>query len=299
MDQLIDRFMHLFGSPWIALPLTGLSVATVVFLWYDRVFGKLIGAMEKNRTEILRLFDLMHVQTEPQKVTITLLLSSLGVGSIFFILLWPKVTLGLIVGGCVSFAMWQLPVRLVRSQYEKRCNLFVDQMVDGLTIMANGIKAGLSITQSMDRVSENLPNPISQEFNLVLSQIRIGRSVEEALVDLAERVPKADVQMFVTAINILKETGGNLGETFSTIVTVIRERQKVERKIEAMTAQGIMQGLIVSMVPLGLIALFYFVDKEYIMPMFTSTLGIIMLLIMFGLIIIGGVVIRKVVTIKV
>jgi tight adherence protein B len=105
--------------------------------------------------------------------------------------------------------------------------------------------------------------------------------------------------MFVTAINILKETGGNLAETFTTIVVTIRERQKIERKIEAMTAQGIMQGFIVSCVPLGLIVMFYFVDPNYIMPMFNSTLGIILLMIMFVFIIIGGIAIRKVVTIKV
>ncbi len=105
--------------------------------------------------------------------------------------------------------------------------------------------------------------------------------------------------MFVTAINILKETGGNLAETFTTIVLTIRERQKVEGKIEAMTAQGIMQGFIVSMVPIGIIVLLYFLDPSYIMPMFNSTLGIILLMIMFAFIIIGGIAIRKVVTIKV
>ena len=83
-------------------------------------------------------------------------------------------------------------------------------MVDGMTIMANGISSGLSVPQSMERVVDNLGTPISQEFGLVLSQIRLGKSVEEALLDLGERIPRPDVQMFVTAVNILKETGGNL-----------------------------------------------------------------------------------------
>lgn len=289
----------ILGNPWFALPMTGICVSVIVYMWFDRVFGKLVSKTTTQRDEIMKYLDMMHVQADAKQIMWVQLLSTFGLGAIFFLLLWPRATLGLTVAAMITLAMWRIPLFLVKKQWENRCSLFVAQMVDGLTIMANGVKAGLSITQSMDRVVENMPNPISQEFRLALSQIRIGRSVEEALLDLGERIPKPDVQMFVTAINILKETGGNLAETFSTIVVTIRERQKVERKIEAMTAQGIMQGFIVSMVPLGLIALFWFVDKSYIMPMFTSTLGIILLMVMFGLIIIGGLVIRRVVTIKV
>ena len=124
-----------------------------------------------------------------------------------------------------------------------------DQMVDGMTIMANGIKAGQSLTQSMERVTENMSGPLSQEFGLVLNKIRLGMSVEEALNEFGERIPRQDVQMFVTSVNILKETGGNLAETFQTIVTTVRERQKVEKKIEALTAQGTMQAVIITLVP--------------------------------------------------
>ncbi|MEL4382797.1 type II secretion system F family protein, partial [Shewanella algae] len=90
----------------------------------------------------------------------------------------------------------------------------------------------------MERVVENMKGPLPDEFGLVLNKIRFGMATEQSLVEFAERVPRPDVQMFVTAVNILKETGGNLAETFTTIVTTVRERQKVEKKIEALTAQG-------------------------------------------------------------
>jgi tight adherence protein B len=151
----------------------------------------------------------------------------------------------------------------------------------------------------MERVAENLPNPISQEFALVLSQIRIGRSVEEALIDLGDRIQKPDVQMFVTSINILKETGGNLGETFTTISLTIRERQKVEKKIEALTDQGVVQGMIITLVPFLMIILFLAIDPSYIKPMFTTTMGIVFLGMMILLQIIGGIAIRRIVKIKV
>lgn len=295
----MEGLQSIFGNPWIAYPAFSTMISIVTFMWFDKVMGYLKKRSLGQREEVIRYLELMFVDVDRKKITWLMVLISFGLGGLWFLILWPRATLGLIIGGVVTVTMWSVPLLFVKRQYDQRCSRFVDQMVDGLTIMANGIKAGLSVTQSMERVSENLPNPISQEFNLVLSQIRLGRSVEEALIDLGERIPKPDVQMFVTAINILKETGGNLAETFSTIVVVIRERQKIERKIEAMTAQGIMQGIMVSMIPFLILALFYFTDPGYLQPMFNTTLGIIMLFIMLGLQIMGGLAIRKVVTIKV
>jgi tight adherence protein B len=151
----------------------------------------------------------------------------------------------------------------------------------------------------MKRVVEIMGNPISQEFAQVLYQMQVGDSFESALNDLGNRIPRPDVQMFVTSINILKETGGNLAETFATIVTTIRERQKVEKKIEALTAQGMMQGIIVTLIPFILMMVFFVVDPAFIKPMFSTTLGLVLLAAMLGLQIIGGVVIKKIVTIKV
>lgn len=105
--------------------------------------------------------------------------------------------------------------------------------------------------------------------------------------------------MFVTAINILKETGGNMAETFETIVYVIRERQKIEKKIQAMTAQGIFQGVIITMVPFVLVGVFFLIDPDFIAPMFNTTLGLVLCFVMLALQIIGGVFIKKIVTIKV
>lgn len=274
-------------------------VLLIVYLWSDKVFNFLKGKSLDSRTEVLRLLDLMFVEVEEQKVTIAMLLLSFGLGTVFFLLFLPNVIAGFIIGAMVTVAGWSVPIAVVRSMYETRNAKFVAQMVDGLTIMANGIKSGLTVTQSMERVVENLGNPISQEFSLVLSQIRLGRSVEEALIELGVRVPRPDVQMFVTSINILKETGGNLAETFATICTTIRERQKIEKKIEAMTAQGLMQGIIITLVPIGLIVLFYFVNPGYVTPLFNTPLGLVILVIMFALQIIGGITIRKIVKINV
>ncbi len=289
----------LLSNNWFMIATVSFCVFLAVYMWADRAINYLQTKSLGSREQVLRLLDLMFVEVDRQRVTMLMLLLSFGLGSVFFLLLLPNVIAGLIVGGMVTAAGWTIPLALTKFMYNRRCDRFVELMVDGLTIMANGVKSGLSVTQSMERVVENLGNPISQEFSLVLSQIRLGRSVEEALIEMGERIPRQDVQMFVTSINILKESGGNLAETFATICTTIRERQKIEKKIQAMTAQGIMQGTIITLVPIALLAIFSLVNPGYIKPLFNTTLGLIMLFMMFGLQIIGGLTIRKIVKIKV
>ena len=241
----------------------------------------------------------MFIENSEKKVTISMLLLSFGMGIVFFALLWPHIILASFVAIIVTIVGWQIPKWAVDSLYKRRSAKFVNQMVDGLTIMSNGVRSGLSITQSMERVVENMPPPISQEFNLVLSQVRLGLSVEEALNALGTRIPEPDVQMFVISINILKETGGDLAQTFSTIVETIRERQKIYNKIEAMTAQGKAQAAIMSSVPFVLLIVFWVVDPKFMAPMFSSALGLFLLMVVLGLVIFGSVVMRKIVTIKV
>ncbi len=298
MNELFNNF-----SLAIPLPLLYLAIAAVVFiisyLWVDRIIAFVNDRSLGQRDEIVKYLELMFVDVNKEKLTRTLMVGSFGLGALFFVLFWPNILMGLLFGTFFTFIGWTLPKHVVKYLYDKRCSQFTNQMVDGMTILSNGVRAGLSVQQSMDRVVKNLPNPISQEFRLVLSQIQLGQTLEDALTELGERIPRPDVQMFVTSVNILKETGGNMAETFQTITFTIRERQKVEKKIEALTAQGIMQGIIISMIPFILMAIFFVVDPNYIKPLFTTTLGLIALLVVITLQIIGGLMIKKVVTIKV
>ncbi|MGZ3774201.1 MAG: type II secretion system F family protein [Pseudobdellovibrionaceae bacterium] len=291
--------MKFLANEWIMIPLFGLCIFVIVILWAEKTIGWLHKRSLGQRDEVLKLLRLMGTEVSEKKVTLLILLMSFGIGALAFLLFWPNVALGIFFGASITIAGWQLPLLLVKTIYESRCTKFVDQMVDGLTIMANGIKAGSNPQESMKRVVEIMGNPISQEFSQVLYQMQVGDSFESALNDLGARIPRPDVQMFVTAINILKETGGNLAETFQTIVIVIRERQKVEKKIQALTAQGLMQGIIVTLIPFILMGVFLLVDPNFIKPMFNTTLGLVLLGVMLILQIIGGIVIKKIVTIKV
>ncbi|MFP5518341.1 MAG: type II secretion system F family protein [Bdellovibrionia bacterium] len=291
--------MSFLFNDWIVVPLFGILIFVLVYNFADKAIDFLKKKSLGNKDEVMRLLKLMGNDISEKKVTLFMLLISFGLGAIVFLAVWPNIVLGFVFGAILSIVGWNLPLPLVKMMYDKRCNAFVDQMVDGLTIMSNGIKAGSNPQESMRRVVEIMKNPIKAEFNQVLYQMQVGDSFESALNDLGMRIAKPDVQMFVTSINILKETGGNLAETFATIVTTIRERQKVEKKIQALTAQGLMQGIIITMIPFILMAVFLVVDPSFVKPMFTTTLGLIFLFVMLALQIIGGIMIKKVVTIKV
>mgnify|MGYP000093012835 CR=1 FL=1 len=289
----------IFKYEWLTFPLVGIAVFFAVYFWADRLLVKLYTKSIGKKSDIMMHMKLLGMETNEKKVIQMLLLSSFGVGFLFFLIVWPNFSVGIFLGISAAIAGFQAVPLIFKSMYEKRCTQFVDQMVDALTIMANGVKSGSNPQQAMQRVVEIMGNPVSSEFGQVVTQTQFGQSFEEALSDLAIRIPRPDVQMFVTAINILKETGGNMSETFETIVSTIRERQKLEKKISAMTAQGIMQGIIITCIPFILMGVFYMIDPAYIEPMFTTSIGLGLLVGMLGFQIIGGVMIKKIVTIKV
>lgn len=287
------------GNEIIVIPLFGLTVFVFSYFSSERILGYLQKKSLSSREEVLALMDKMFIDTDRKRVTYAMLAGSFGVGTLAFLLVWPHFFLGLILFWFFTIVGWHAPKTIMTILWDRRCSRLVDQMVDGMTIMSNGIKAGQSLTQSMERVVENITGPLSQEFSLVLNKVRLGMSVEDALNEFGERIPRQDVQMFVTAVNILKETGGNLAETFQTIVTTVRERQKVEKKIEALTAQGTMQAVIITLVPLLLLGIFLVLDPNYVMPLFTKPLGWVCLALMLTLQVIGLIVMKKIVTIKV
>lgn len=289
----------IIGNEIIFIPLFGITVFIFAYFTSDRIIDFLHRRTLGSREEVLGLMDKMFIDTDRKKVTYAMMAMSFGPATIVFLLTWPNVLFGAFLGTVLMVLGWQAPKLIITNLWEKRCTRLVDQMVDGMTIMSNGIKAGQSLTQSMERVVENMAGPLPQEFGLILNKVRLGMSVEDALNEFGDRIPRQDVQMFVTAVVILKETGGNMAETFQTITSTVRERQKVEKKIEAMTAQGNMQAIIVTLVPLILLGVFLALDPDYVMPLFTKPLGWFCLLIVVTLQIIGLVVMRKIVTIKV
>ncbi len=188
-----------------------------------------------------------------------------------------RVVLGLLFAGLGYF----LPRLVVMWLRYKRLGTIDDQLVDSLLLMSNALKAGLSLQQALELVVREMKPPISDEIGRVVKEIHLGMLTDDALRHLRERVPLEDVRLAVDSILTLRETGGNLSETFDVIAKTIVERKKVQGKIKTLTAQGMAQGILICLMPPGLILLFSLMDENYMKPMFGTPIGWAMLSVVF------------------
>jgi tight adherence protein B len=175
------------------------------------------------------------------------------------------------------------PWGVVLYQRHRRLDSIDGQLVDTLILMSNGLKAGLSLQQSLELVAREMKPPISDEFGRIVKEIHLGRLTDDALRRFRERVPLEDVNIAVEAILTLRETGGNLSETFEVIAHTIMERKKVQGKIKSLTAQGMSQGILICLMPPAMMLLFSILDAGYMRPFFTTALGWMMITAMFVL----------------
>jgi len=166
---------------------------------------------------------------------------------------------------------------------QRRLSRIDAQLGEALTLVANSLRSGLSLQQGVELVVEEMDPPLSEEFATVVKETKLGLPLDEALKNLAERIPTLDLGMVVTSIVTIRETGANLAEVFDVIAETVRERKKVEGKIKAMTAEGMTQGVMMCAVPPVLIITFYFLDPTLVAPLFNTILGIMMLTIIVAL----------------
>jgi len=198
--------------------------------------------------------------------------------------------LGFVFFGIVYFAKL-----LHRRELEK----FDDQMVDITYAMKNSLKAGMTLQQAMQLIATEFKAPAAEQFKIALREIQLGASVEEALKHLEERVNNEDFRMIVNAVEILRQTGGNMVETFENVTDTLKTRKRVEGKIKSLTAQGRMGAIILCAMPFIMALLLYFLSRAYIEPLFTTILGNIILTIVLLLVSTGWVLIQKIITIEV
>lgn len=188
---------------------------------------------------------------------------------------------------------------LARWLDNRRRNKFNMQLPEALATMSNALRAGFSISQAFDSVVQQGEAPMCEEFAILQRQLRIGMTLEEALSSMMNRVGSDDLTLVVTAILISRKTGGNITEIFDKISETIRGRMKIERKVKSLTAQGRVQGIIVSSLPfvLGLIMM---VLKPRMMTEFIfSITGLVGISLMILLIVLGWLMIRKITKIDV
>ena len=204
------------------------------------------------------------------------------------------------VGGVKIKAGWQNGQSpLARWLDNKRREKFNLQLPEALATMSNALRAGFSISQAFDSVVEQGEKPMCEEFAILQQQLKIGMPFEDALESMSQRVGSDDLTLVTTAILISRKTGGNVTEIFDKISETIRGRQKIERKVKTLTAQGRMQGIIVSAMPVFLGLIMTLIKPGLMIPYLTSFTGVISVLVMCVLIFVGWMMIRKIIKIDV
>lgn len=220
---------------------------------------------------------------------------SMGLVGGFLLLLSGKV-LFLLVGIFLGF---MIPRWWLKKKQRDRVRSFNDGLADTITTIVGSLRAGFSFPQALKTVVEEAHSPIKEEMEQVLTEMQYGTNIEDALIDLKERMPSEDLDLMIQAILIQRQVGGNLATVLDKIVQTIRDRTRIERQIVTLTAQGRLSGIVIGLLPVILGFVIYLIEPDYIGPLFEHPIG--MMMIGSGVVsgIIGFIMIRKLTTIEV
>ncbi|MCE9672735.1 type II secretion system F family protein [Myxococcus stipitatus] len=192
-----------------------------------------------------------------------------------------------------------LPMLMVKHYRKRRIKKFNVQLVDALQAMANAFKAGLTFPQAIEHVAREAMPPLSQEFGLFVKEVKLGVPLEEALINMGRRVGSDDLELVVVSTNIARQLGGNMAEMFETISMVIRERFRLEGKIDALTSQGKLQGWIVAAMPAVLGMVLNYMRPDLMEPMMDHYFGWILVVLIAIMEVMGILIIRRIVNIDI
>ncbi len=215
--------------------------------------------------------------------------------SISFLLL--AVSKSYFLGITILIIVWNMPKLIISRRKKERIKEFDSQLNEGIMIISNSLKAGYSFLQAVAAVAEETQDPFSMEFKKLFKEISLGISEEIAMKNLTERMESGDLKLIINAILIQKDIGGNLSEILDNIGETIRERQKIQEELKTLTAQGKLSGIIVMLIPIGLGLIIYLFNKEYILLLFNTPIGLLMISISTINQLIGLLMIKKIINI--
>jgi len=181
-----------------------------------------------------------------------------------------------------------VPRVLIRYLHQVRRKKFHAQLVDSLLLLSSCLRAGLSMLQSFTVVAEEMPPPISQEFGLLLKEMRMGVNLEEGMAHLKQRMPSDDTNLLSTAVLVARETGGDITAIFARLVETIRERKKIKERIKTLTFMARMQGVIMALLPIVFSYVVYTIDKNHFKFFLTDATGRVLLAGVVALQLFGG-----------
>ena len=283
----------MFSELFIAL-LVGSSFGIFVWLVFTRVADRATGygssLVEKAGMSLADMFVFVDVRKYiPLYLAAVILLPllvyglsgyfSLALASFIALLAAPHVTLKIL--------------------YQRRLNKIEQQLPDALAMLSGSLKAGSSLTIALDQLVQDSTPPLSQEFSILVRERKLGIDMDMALSHMERRIPLEDFTILISAIRISREVGGNLSETLDVVADTLRKKLAMEGKINSLTAQGKLQGLVMSSLPLLLMVVLLKLEPAAMSMLFHTKLGWAVLALVFVMELLGFLSIRKITQINV
>jgi tight adherence protein B len=191
--------------------------------------------------------------------------------SLFF---FGTISLNIAFGILLAGLGWIVPITWLKQRVLKRRQLLTSQLVEGLELLGNGLRSGLSLQQAISMLVREFPDPISSEFARVLAETKLGVDLQDALANMAGRLKLPVTTILSTGVNVTLKCGGDLSEIFEHISTTIRNRASIEGKIQAVSSLGRFQASILSAMPFLLMLILFFVDREHVVMLFDTKIGL-------------------------
>lgn len=286
LDQRLDR---LTGH---ATPTTETASILRGELYPEETRG-LLDQLLARAPNLTRLFEQADVRWKPQTFWLLSGALALGGAAVPIGLRWNPAL------GAVGLSLGILPYLYLNFLRKRRLGKFGAQLCEALELVARALRAGHSLAAAMKTVAEEMPDPVAKEFGRVYDEQNLGISIEQAMRSLGERISNVDLGFFVTAVIIQRQTGGDLAEILDKIGYLIRERFKIMGMVKALTGEGRISGVVLIALPFGLFLMMLRISPDYVALLWEHQIGRYMSVVGIILMILGALVIRKIVNIKV
>lgn len=272
------------------------SVVILVYSVLPVVTEKVVAFNQKQAQQNVARADLYLQDKESQNAYRLTIISPIALAVMGFFFMPDAIKLaGVFLGIAVGII---LPRMYVTNLVKARKNKFNDQLVNAIMIMSSSFRGGLSLVQAIESVVDEMPDPIKQEFGIVLGENKMGVALDEGLNRLYKRMPSIALQQIITAILLARETGGNLPAIFSRIVATVRERKKIEQNLQTLTIQGKIQAAVMTMLPVFFVLGVSSSNPKFFDVMFKIPQGRTLLMVAGGLWVIGAFFILKISKLK-
>jgi tight adherence protein B len=265
-----------------------LAAFTGLFRSTERAFGHL-----KQWQKVQAVLDRGETPLRAVEFFYVVVGSGLGVGLLvaFAGLSAPIIVVAMVIGGSIPFAV-------VWRRMRKRLNSFENQLPDLLITIAASLKAGHSFKQGIQAIVDEGQPPASEEFKRVLTEAGLGRPLDDALTDMSTRVDSKNFEFAITAVTIQRQVGGSLAALFDMVADTVRQRQQFARKIRSLTAMGRMSAYVLVGLPFFIAGAISLLNHTYLSPLFDTSTGHVLLFMGLGMIAIGSLILKKIVSFR-